>query len=205
MELKDRFILARKLSGLTQQQVADECGVSQPAINKIEIGKTKRPKNTFELCRVLNIREQWLIFEKGPMRPLDTIDNINKSIITFSRSYPIKLMEQIDKGVEMEVAKKEYTSNYNGGNCFAVEIENESMLPEFNVHEQLLIDEDLEPRNNNFCLVKYKNSYLIRKYIVDGGDAFLTVLNPNWPNKIILFDKQVEVIGVVVESRRKHI
>lgn len=60
MELKERFILARHNAGLSQAQLADKVGVSQAAINKIEVGKTLNPRNLKKFASVLSVTPEWL-------------------------------------------------------------------------------------------------------------------------------------------------
>lgn len=66
--LGDRLKLERQAAGLTQQQLADEAGVSKQAVSAIETGGTKEPgAGTLDpICRRLNIRQAWLISGRGP-------------------------------------------------------------------------------------------------------------------------------------------
>lgn len=53
------------VKGLTQEYVANAVGVSQTAISDIVIGKTKRPRNLYDISKVLGVSADWLMTGKG--------------------------------------------------------------------------------------------------------------------------------------------
>ncbi|WP_196484979.1 helix-turn-helix transcriptional regulator [Burkholderia stagnalis] len=63
----------RDALGLSQKQVADQVGVSQPAIAKIEAGGSTTTTRGFALARALQTTLEWLEFGNGsaPSLPLD--------------------------------------------------------------------------------------------------------------------------------------
>ena len=61
-ELKVRFKQARLDKGLTQVQLAEIVGASQTAVNKIEIGSTKKPRNIVEFAEALEVTPTWLTY-----------------------------------------------------------------------------------------------------------------------------------------------
>lgn len=69
MELKDRFKLARKKSGLSQAKLGEMVGVSQSAIQYIENGRNQSSTKIFELAEALKVSPQWLLTGEGEMRP----------------------------------------------------------------------------------------------------------------------------------------
>lgn len=62
MELKDRLKTAREKAGLTQEDLADKCGLSRGAIANYECGD-RIPKNKIlnDICAVLNVTQDWLL------------------------------------------------------------------------------------------------------------------------------------------------
>ncbi|MFC0179962.1 XRE family transcriptional regulator [Thorsellia kenyensis] len=58
--LANRFLLAREFKGLTQKQLADKVGVSQSSIFKIESGQTLKPRDIYDLAKVLSVSVEWL-------------------------------------------------------------------------------------------------------------------------------------------------
>lgn len=65
--LGERLKLARINKNLSQQEVADRAGISQPTYYKIESGKTKRTTYLHELAQVLGVSSRWLATGNGEM------------------------------------------------------------------------------------------------------------------------------------------
>lgn len=65
--LAERLKEARKLRGITQKALGDMVGLSQAAIQKIEVGKASQTSKILELSNALKIRPEWLNTGDGPM------------------------------------------------------------------------------------------------------------------------------------------
>lgn len=65
--LGERLKRERQAARLTQQQLADEAGVSKQAVSAIETGGTKDPSAATldPICRRLGLRQAWLITGRG--------------------------------------------------------------------------------------------------------------------------------------------
>lgn len=72
--LGERLRIERIGASLTQQQLADEAGVTKQAVSQIESGATKNPEAlTLEpICRRLNLNMRWLQSKIGPKHPAAT-------------------------------------------------------------------------------------------------------------------------------------
>jgi transcriptional regulator with XRE-family HTH domain len=57
-----RLRSARRERGFTQDQLAREAGTNQAVIQKIENGKSLRPRQIMRISEVLNINPAWLQF-----------------------------------------------------------------------------------------------------------------------------------------------
>ena len=64
----ERLNAAMNAAGLSQAQLADMVGVSQPAIQKMAAGKTSGSRKMVELARALGVQAEWLSNGSGPMR-----------------------------------------------------------------------------------------------------------------------------------------
>jgi transcriptional regulator with XRE-family HTH domain len=53
---------ARRLNGSTQEQLAQKAGTNQAVIQKIENGKSIRPRVIMELAEALKVNPAWLQF-----------------------------------------------------------------------------------------------------------------------------------------------
>ena len=60
--LGERLRQARKDRGWTQEQLAEQSGTSQAVIQKIENGKSLRPRKIDVIARVLDVDPAWLLF-----------------------------------------------------------------------------------------------------------------------------------------------
>ena len=66
MSLASRLKTARKAAGPTQEQLALATGVKQGAIQKIENGKSHRPRKIKKIADVLDVSAFWLLLgEEG--------------------------------------------------------------------------------------------------------------------------------------------
>lgn len=65
----------RRLKKLTQQQVADYCGVSRVAVAKWESGDTEnlKPPHLFKLARLFGVNPEEIALGTGPMRPTEPV------------------------------------------------------------------------------------------------------------------------------------
>ena len=70
--LGDRLKVARENKNLSQQEVAERAGMSQPTYYKIESGKTKRTTYLNDLARVLGVNPNWLGTGEGSIHPLQS-------------------------------------------------------------------------------------------------------------------------------------
>ena len=60
--LGSRLRRRRRERGLTQEQLAIKAGTNQAVIQKIENGKSLRPRKINEIAKVLGVNPAWLMF-----------------------------------------------------------------------------------------------------------------------------------------------
>ncbi len=80
--LAERVKLARDRLNLSQQDVADATGMSQPSYYKIEKGLTKRTTYISELAKVLEVNIDWLANGIGEMLDQGAIGSVTKSSLS---------------------------------------------------------------------------------------------------------------------------
>lgn len=78
--LAERIKLARDRLNLSQQDVADATGMSQPSYYKIEKGLTKRTTYINELAKVLETNVDWLMYGQGDDAPKPSRDDLIQKI-----------------------------------------------------------------------------------------------------------------------------
>lgn len=64
----ERLNAAMTAEGISQGQLAERVGISQPAIQKMTSGKTSGSRKMVELAYALNVRPEWLSSGAGEMR-----------------------------------------------------------------------------------------------------------------------------------------
>lgn len=64
----ERLIAAMSSAGLSQGQLAELVGISQPAIQKMTSGKTSGSRKIVEISGALGVRPEWLSSGEGSMR-----------------------------------------------------------------------------------------------------------------------------------------
>ena len=69
--ISERIKTSRKEAGMTQQQLADRCGVSKSAISQYETGAVSEieSKIMYRMSVALNVRLEWLISGLGLNKP----------------------------------------------------------------------------------------------------------------------------------------
>ncbi len=69
--LADRLRRARKQRGWSQEYLASQADTSQAVIQKIENGKSLRPRNIERIAEALDVRPAWLMFGVNEVEDLD--------------------------------------------------------------------------------------------------------------------------------------
>lgn len=64
--MENRFKILRTILGLSSVQIAEELGITQPTVSRIETGKTKLSTSITRLiCLTYNVNETWLRTGEG--------------------------------------------------------------------------------------------------------------------------------------------
>lgn len=102
--VRERIRIAIQRAGVTQEQVAEACGVSGPAVNQWLTGKTRTidPGYLVEVAACTNTSLNWLMTGKGnPTRqsrePLSTIE---KDLLRDFRRLPPRLRTEVSRLVK---------------------------------------------------------------------------------------------------------
>lgn len=67
----ERLNAAMNMASLSQGQLAERVGISQPAIQKMTSGRTTGSRKMVEIARALNVRPEWLSSGIGAMKVSD--------------------------------------------------------------------------------------------------------------------------------------
>ncbi len=75
MSIGERVREARKEAGLTQKQLADKVGVSQPALSELENGDSYGTTKLAAMASALNVSALWLETGRGPRRQVGIVSS----------------------------------------------------------------------------------------------------------------------------------
>src|SRR5262245_43098271 len=112
------------------------------------------------------------------------------------------LLNAIKKPQYLEVSK-EISRKAKG-----LTIEDDSMAPTFFVGEEIILDQDLTPEEDDFVLVRMPNGeHIFRRYRPRGRNSFdLIPENPAWKTVSVTPSdaSSVQILSTMVEHRRKR-
>lgn len=165
-------------------------------------------------AEILGVRTAWLMTGEGSMK--EGFDQNVTPIPIGMRPYPV--ISSIQAGALKEIAVPyapgdgfdvEYGDDDASRWSFFLEIEGDSMLPDFRPGDRVLIDPEVRPRPGDFVAARNtKQEATFKKYRVRGLDASgnevfeLVPLNDDYP--VLRSDEHhLCVIGTMIEHRRK--
>lgn len=95
--LQERLLEARKISGYSQQQVADKIGMKQPTYSALEKSGGGSKRTTFlpEIAFVLGVRAYWLATGEGPREEGDLPDLKERELVNAWRTFPDESKEAV--------------------------------------------------------------------------------------------------------------
>ena len=214
-----RIRARREALKMTQRELSAATGYSHAIVSQWENDLSK-PKNTLLVAKALRTNMEWLLTGEGSEDDLsvtvstDGVVNISHADIG---QHKIPIINYVQAGCWTESAEcreldgsiKYITTDLDvGSRTFAVEIQGDSMLPEFFEGDVVMIDPDEPPHPGDFVVAKNGDheatfkKYKPRGYNADGFEWFeLVPLNDNYPpmrSDIC----QIKIIGTMVEHRR---
>lgn len=214
--LAERLKAARKRAKLTQAQVAEKVGVKQPTYQALESGKVEKTAFLTDFARVLGVSSEWLATGEGEMKvsAININANVSSDVDIGFRLVPV--LNSVQAGVFNCVFDDEYDEflpvGRNIGKCaYWLKIKGQSMTPEFNEGDYILVDPEMQPTPSDFVVALKKgcNEVTFKKYrprgFDDNGNEYcqLVPLNPEFP----IIDSRFEpfdICAVLIEHRKRY-
>lgn len=210
MALQDRIREGRKRKGMTQAGLAAELGISVQAISQWEGGKTvPTGDRLIKLGDILgmDLRTAYVGGELGPFRG-DTSNG----------RYVVPLLSRVAAGHWTEAIAHETPIDEMqsfeiywppAGPTFALEIDGESMMPEFKPGDVIIVDTGIIPIPGDFVVASLdgEQEATFKKYRPRGFDAEgspvieLAPLNPDYPTLTISAQRPGRIVGTMKEHR----
>ena len=214
--LQDRIAEIMQSANLQVGDIATIAGVSSSAVTQWKDGPTKSIKTApaTKLSEKTGYSAMWIATGEGPKQV--KFDANVKAAAQGSRAYPV--ISSIQAGLLKEISDPygpgdgfdvEFGDDDASPWTFFLEVEGDSMLPEFKPGDRVRIDPDVTPRPGDCVAARNtKEEATFKKYRVRGIDSSgnenfeLVPLNDNYP--IMRSDEHhLFVIGTMTEHRRK--
>ena len=207
------FKKRRKELGFSQQALADEVDVTRQMIGEYDKGAQPRPPVAKKLAVALKVPESRFDPILSSVRQVDTTNEVNTIPV-----YRLDLLTGETRGLgEMRVvealAEREFvTVQQELTHCYAVQLTDDSMSPDFAPGDIAIIDPSYEPYDGCEVLAIFpKGKSIVRRYTSrgkdrSGTDVFdLSTPNPNHKTITVNSQEPAEIKGVVIERRSRRV
>jgi len=198
----------REEMDFSARELAKKAGISDVHVFYIE---SEQRKPTFDVVmkvlKALNVDVREFLQETGYLPA-----NIKPAKIKKLKSIPViswvaagKWNEVCDS-FEPGGADEWIESDVKGENVFALRVKGDSMEPEFNEGEIIVINPHVEAQPGEFVIVKNEDKgeatfKQLKKY---GNTFVLHPLNPKYPDIELRKGNKYRVVGRVVEKKKKY-
>lgn len=213
--LMSRVRQARMEKGLSQQQIAEAVGMSQPSYYKIENGLTQRSGYINDIAEVLGVDVGWLLNGvdaaakdrkikdrwSGSSSKIDTDDHVEIPIynVFFCCGDGSKAFDFEEVKGYRKMPKNFFTKEHiNPDNFKLVCAANDSMAPFINDKDEVGIDiSDTEIRDGQVYALLLDGERMFKRVLREAGGALrLTSFNPSYPDKVITADNHESLMIV---------
>ncbi|WP_419844416.1 XRE family transcriptional regulator [Actinobacillus pleuropneumoniae] len=212
--LSERLKFARTQANYTQVKLAEEVGVSQNTIQKIEKGGETKYVN--QLAKALKVNPEWLQFGTGEMaaKTSDDVDVIDKdkdysdTHISIDM-YDIKLsagngkpvIEWVPRTSDEPLLFREAwfkVKRLSPKNCKAMYVRGHSMAPVLEDWDTVIVDiSDTEIADGEVYAIVYNKHFYIKQIIRTGKGIQLVSFNPEYDPIDVMDDdlNNLQIIG----------
>ncbi len=168
--LAERVKLARDRLNLSQQDVADATGMSQPSYYKIEKGLTKRTTYINELAKVLEVNVDWLANGSGEMLSVagnEAVADPEKELARILEAGSVSVDDSDDDMVSIPIYDLYFCCGDGNGSCEFEDIKGYRKLPSSFFRERNIKQEDFKL----ICAINDSN----HPYIKDGDEVGIVI------------------------------
>jgi len=192
----------RTALGFTQLQLAENVGVAQNSIQKIESGDTKNPRNIEALARVLKCTPEYLRFGVGEMDNAAIEPDLTKSIpiIDYVQAGAWGDIEGVQETSEIDNAEHFVCPINCSDSSFALRVQGISMEPKFLDGDLIFVDPESESINGSYVVARLEddNQATFKQLVIEGNQKFLKPLNKDWPDQLIQINANCTIVGRVI-------
>ena len=181
----------RKDKGFTKSEIAKLIDIDIGHLTHIEKGERNPSIKTLKrICRVLDIPYQPLLYTYDKDLTQDEINNNIISHISYKKILAIDDINSLSNFIDCPT--------HNPSACFAIKINDDSMLNTFDLNTYAYVELNSPMQNNDIGLFQYENKIVIRRLMIKQSSYTLKADNPDYPDiKIKNFDK-FYIIGKIL-------
>jgi len=200
MSIAERVKIRRKELGLTQYQLADLVGIAQTAIQRLEKGDTKNPRDIEALATALQCTPEFLRFGIS--------DNTNSNVApgpTLKAAVPLISWVQAGAWSDISEIKAYDAERYLcpvkcSDLTFVLKVQGVSMEPKFFDGDLIFVDPEAECIHGSYVVARLDddNQATFKQLIIESGHKFLKAANPNWPEQLIPINGNCTLVGKVI-------
>lgn len=214
-KIGNRITQSRKALGITIKELAERTGeLSAARISNWEQGtRSPGPNEAKLLAQVLNVSASFLLcLTDNPSGELSSSSNAIRvmPIITLDKAHLYESaldQENILEDIKTKIIIDNVLGRTPGQNSFAVLLTDNSMEPEFNKNDLIIVDTDVKPNPGDFVVAHIPNNAknFLRKYSESYSSDSIYQLLPNndlWPVIEVKAHSDAIMIGTVIEHRR---
>lgn len=209
-QIGNRITQARKTLGITIKTLSERTQTLSPArISNWEQGtRSPGPVEAKLLAQSLNVSASYLLcLTDNPQGELThTSGHAHRFIPVLAMTDAHNAKDLIaGSNTERTIVVDGFNKSQNSKCLFAVTVEDNSMQPQFNAGDLVVVDAELSAKPGDYVLayLPEKKQSVLRKYGEASGSVFqLLASNELWATVNVKQEDEAAVIGVVVEHRR---
>ena len=209
-QIGNRITQARKTLGITIKTLSERTQSLSPArISNWEQGtRSPGPLEAKLLAQNLNVSASYLLcLTDNPQGELTHTSGHTHRFIPVLAMRDAHHAKDLIAGADTErtIVVDGFNKSQNSKCLFAVMVEDNSMQPQFNTDDLVVVDVELSAKPGDYVLayLPTKKQTVLRKYGEASGSVFqLLASNELWATVNVMQADEAVVVGVVVEHRR---
>ncbi|ELU16559.1 hypothetical protein CAPTEDRAFT_203754 [Capitella teleta] len=197
--------LGRKFK-ITQSELADMMGVTQPSVNKIETNKLKRGEidviKLMDAAKYLKASFLWLATGNGSM---EQEDSRLLQDLEFQKGFPVYWPQDLNSSVrqpQFYMNAAPLLHERLSKNAFFTLVNDDGMNPHINMGDLVLVDPGGSLQVGSYVLARMpgQKNPMLRRIVENEEDGYLLkAINPDFKTREL--EKLDDLIGVAVEFR----
>ncbi len=204
-----KYIKAKRdEKGWSAREVAKRAGISDGHVLYIE---NEQRKPTFEIVMkilgALNADVQEFLQNTGHLNSyIGPMQNKNSKLIPVISWVSAGIWTEVCDNFQPGDADEWIESDIKGPNVFALRVKGDSMEPEFNDGEIIVVNPHIESKPGDFVIIKNKeNDEATFKQLKRYGDtSILHPLNPKYPDIELKKNFKYRIVGKVVKKEKRY-